>query len=509
MSDMHLFYIACVGLLLSGLVIRLAITMSYRLGLIDRPGEHKQHSHETPFVGGIGIYAALLVGLWFMGQLQAAGELPAKYLGALFVSGTIMFVTGLVDDIFLIGFKIRLALQSLAILIMIWGGGVLLVDLGAITPAGPLQLHWLLALSFTVFAAVGVINALNMIDGIDGLSGSIAFISLALLAFVGFGAGHSGSLDLSLALLGGVAGFLYFNMRYGRQRRARTFMGDNGTMLLGFLFAWLFISMSQGPDRAMSPITAPWLFSIPLMDTVGVMLRRIWLRKSPFHPDRHHLHHLFMNSGFTVRQTVWAIALIHLALGLIGVMGDRAGVPESVMFIGFLGVFAVFFYLILRPWRCVPFLRRLHGLLGLVTYQTRGVVVGRIPPERLDAVRDSLSSLIEDIPGSHLHIYRVDSGTTSYLFAILEVTHIDNDYVVNEARRLLRRLRLRCIGQEGMCVHPYESRKSSNDRRSENKTPHGNQRIRDRRHDSTKTLLYSSRSTPSNPGGANHSFAIH
>jgi UDP-GlcNAc:undecaprenyl-phosphate GlcNAc-1-phosphate transferase len=101
-------------------------------------------------------------------------------------------------------------------------------------------------------------------------------------------------------------GFLYYNLRYPGNRRARVFLGDNGSMLLGFLFAWLFIALSQGEPAAMTPVTALWLFALPLMDTVGVMLRRIWLGKSPFRADRHHLHHLFVRAGIgSVMSSRW------------------------------------------------------------------------------------------------------------------------------------------------------------------------------------------------------------
>jgi len=210
---------------------------------------------------------------------------------------------------------------------MVFWGGVALHDLGELAFGAPLELGFL-AIPFTLFATIGVINALNMIDGIDGLSGSVSLVTLFLLAVVAFTGGASDYALLALGLLGGVAGFLFFNLRFLSQRRARVFLGDNGSMLLGFLFAWLLIALSQGPGRVITPVTALWLLSIPLMDTLGVMLRRIWLGKSPFRPDRHHLHHLFIRAGFRVQDIVYAIALIQLTLGAIGILGMRLQVAR-------------------------------------------------------------------------------------------------------------------------------------------------------------------------------------
>ena len=121
-----------------------------------------------------------------------------------------------------------------------------------------------------------------MIDGVDGLSGSVSFVTLLFIGIVSFIADDQHNLMLTTALIGSVLGFLYFNLRHRKQRYARVFLGDNGSMLLGLLFAWLLVDLSQGSNPAMTPVTAIWLFSIPLMDTVSVMLRRLSMGKSPF-----------------------------------------------------------------------------------------------------------------------------------------------------------------------------------------------------------------------------------
>jgi UDP-GlcNAc:undecaprenyl-phosphate GlcNAc-1-phosphate transferase len=114
----------------------------------------------------------------------------------------------------------------------------------------------------------------------------------------------------------------------------------------------------------MTPVTAIWLFSVPLMDTVGVMLRRLWLGKSPFTPDRYHLHHLMQSAGFRVSEIVFIIVLLHTLLGIIGLIGLYLGISETILFISFLLLFSGYFLLTVRPWHFIPLLRHFHVLLN-------------------------------------------------------------------------------------------------------------------------------------------------
>ncbi|MCB1134529.1 MAG: undecaprenyl/decaprenyl-phosphate alpha-N-acetylglucosaminyl 1-phosphate transferase, partial [Verrucomicrobiae bacterium] len=198
----------------------------------------------------------------------------------------------------------RLVIQAGLALLMVYGGGVVLADVGDAFFVGALTMGFAAAVPFTVFGTVGCINAFNMVDGIDGLSGTIAAATLALIALVAGVGGDGATFLLALALLGGVLGFLWFNLRFGNQHRARVFMGDNGSMTLGLLLCWLLITITQGPNALVPPIVALWIFALPLVDTLSVMFRRMWMGKSPFSPDRNHLHHLLQRAGFRVENTV-------------------------------------------------------------------------------------------------------------------------------------------------------------------------------------------------------------
>ena len=354
-----LLFILCI--LVSIVFIRLSISVAEIVNLSDTPRtSHKLHDKGTPFVGGIGILAALCVAILFLTDIHDDSFYKYSALGLISVT---VFVLGFVDDVITLNYRSRFFVQILVVLIMALLGGVVLSDFGGILFSASLQTG-LAAIPITIFAVIGVINALNMIDGVDGLSGSVSFVTLLLISIVAFMADDRVNLMLTTALIGGVLGFLYFNFRYRKQRYARVFLGDNGSMLLGLLFAWLLVDLSQGSNPAMTPVTAIWLFSVPLMDTVGVMLRRLWLGKSPFTPDRHHLHHLMQRAGFRVSEIVFIIVALHTLLGIIGLMGLYLGISETFMFISFLLFFSGYFLLTARPWCFVPLLRHLYIVLN-------------------------------------------------------------------------------------------------------------------------------------------------
>jgi UDP-GlcNAc:undecaprenyl-phosphate GlcNAc-1-phosphate transferase len=210
----------------------------------------------------------------------------------------------------------------------------------------------------TVFAVLGVINAMNMIDGADGLASGLALIALlAFAAILSADAGLGGT--LLPALVAAVAGFMVFSLRTPWRKRASVFIGDAGSMLLGFALAWYAVDLASVRD-AMTPITAVWILAIPLMDTVSLMVRRMLKGVSPFAADREHLHHILQRVGFTHGQTVAILLGISLLLSAIGVAGWRLGVPEYAMFYAFMALFALYLYGVLHAWKLMKAVRKAH-----------------------------------------------------------------------------------------------------------------------------------------------------
>lgn len=444
-------YAALFGLcaLFSGVVIRFSIALAGRLGAMDRPGGHKQHAVSTPFVGGFGLISVVVV------AFSLGDRLPGGSTSVALLAGSVcMFVTGLADDIWHLGFKPRLVVQAAVALAMVFVGGVELASLGELLPGVAVDLGWL-AVPITVVATIGLINAVNMIDGIDGLSGSVSLVSLVFIAVVAHGADNPAYLLVAVALIGGIVGFLFFNLRYPGNARARVFLGDNGSMLLGFVFAWLLIALSQGGDAAaMTPVTALWLFALPLMDTVGVMLRRIWLGKSPFRADRHHLHHLLVRAGFRVCDVVAVAVLMQFVFALIGITCLLLRVPEYLAFWLFLGIFSVYFLLIARPWRLVPWLQWLNRRLGLPSMQVRGIFVGYVRRERCPQLLGLIAQGLSGHYDYQLSVFETDRENVPgrKVYCLVHVPNIGDEHLIGCVRRDVLRLRRRLARKHGLDI---------------------------------------------------------
>jgi UDP-GlcNAc:undecaprenyl-phosphate/decaprenyl-phosphate GlcNAc-1-phosphate transferase len=131
-------------------------------------------------------------------------------------------------------------------------------------------------------------------------------------------------------------------------------------MFLGFGLAWFLIDLSQGGDQLIAPVTALWLFALPLFDTVSLMVRRVLRGRSPFSADREHFHHVLQAAGYGVTQSVLIMHGLALSLALVGLGGVYAGVPDWIMLYGFLGLFALYFGGMTHAWKVMKLIRRRH-----------------------------------------------------------------------------------------------------------------------------------------------------
>lgn len=286
-------------------------------------------------------------------------DVPFSPHRPLFAGALILVVVGVLDDFHELSAKQRFVAQISVGLLMTLGAGVVLDDFGYL-----ISRHWVLSLGVlavpaTVFSTVGVINAVNMCDGIDGLAASLALVTVSALALVAWADGEVESFGALISLAAVMLAFLAFNLRH--KGRALVYMGDAGSMFLGFVLAWFLIRFSQGEGRLLAPVTALWIFALPLIDTVAVMVRRILLGRSPFLADREHFHHLLLAVGFTPKQTLTLILLLAFAAAVVGLAGEYLGIAEHQMFLGFLALFALHFWMISRGWRVK---RSLHKQLA-------------------------------------------------------------------------------------------------------------------------------------------------
>lgn len=343
--------------LIAGASLLLCLVLSplaRRIGLLDHPHARKVHDASTPLVGGFAIYIPWLV------MVVLLVPNPATAVPLLLATAMMLFA-GAWDDMHELRPLTRFIVQIIACCIMIFASGVVLNDFGSLLWNGVLGLGWL-SVPLTIFAALGVINAFNMMDGIDGLSSTIFIIAGSAMAWLALRAGLHFNASLLLLAVGAVAGFFLVNAQLPWNQSARVFLGDSGSMFLGLLLAWQFIDLGNGADRAFAPMTAVWLFGIPLLDTTRIMVHRWREGRSSMEADQYHLHHAFLRSGFSVVQTSIAITALILFTTLVGLAGEIFDWPEYLMFYGYIA-FGLYYNRVMgRCWREGRFLGRVTNL---------------------------------------------------------------------------------------------------------------------------------------------------
>jgi UDP-GlcNAc:undecaprenyl-phosphate/decaprenyl-phosphate GlcNAc-1-phosphate transferase len=317
-----------VSWILTPAVIRLARA----IGAVDQPGPRKIHSRPVPRMGGLAVFLGFFAGVAFAafraGYFDVLPELRLGYWLTLAVAATGMFLLGLADDLFGVPFQWKFAFQAAAA-ILVWAGGFRIEILSRPFGNTPLDLG-MLSLPLTTLWIVGITNAMNLIDGLDGLAAGTALITSVAVAVVAFNAGQPGIVGLSVALVGSLAGFLRFNFN-----PARIFLGDCGSMFLGFVLAVASIHGSQKAPTAVAVLAPLLVLGLPILDTGMAILRRIYnlgaesqkmdsglslryvVRNSRriFQPDRRHLHHQLLDLGLSHRG---AVLVLYGAVGTFG-----------------------------------------------------------------------------------------------------------------------------------------------------------------------------------------------
>lgn len=303
------------------------ITLIRRYRLYDMPGARKEHNQPVPTLGGIAIVAGTMLSLllWFPFSREI-GQV------CFFFAIAVLFGVGIMDDLKDLSAKYKFIVQiGLAILIAVSGIRVYSFD-------GLFGIHELPLFSqytFTILAIVGITNAFNLIDGIDGLAGGLGFMSLVTVGIFLVIDRDSQTALVAFALAGGILAFLYYNFN-----PARIFMGDTGSLVLGFVIAVLCIRLLQvnvsDPDPVLphAPVFVLGIVLIPVFDTLRVFAIRIWNGKSPFEADRIHIHHLLTNAGFSHGFAVRVICLFHAVI-LLNIYLLRSVRQEFVLLVLF------------------------------------------------------------------------------------------------------------------------------------------------------------------------------
>ncbi|WP_325894064.1 UDP-N-acetylglucosamine--undecaprenyl-phosphate N-acetylglucosaminephosphotransferase [Grimontia sp. NTOU-MAR1] len=319
------------------------------IGLVDKPNARKCHNGAVPLVGGISICISLLYFLFNNRDIIPHSELYGVCVALLVIVGTL-------DDKFDLSFKLRFVVQAALSVAMMLLGGIELNTLGNMFGFGDVVLGWF-GYVVTILAVVGAINAFNMVDGIDGLLGGLSIVTFGGLALLLLHDGQDSLAYLCVVLIAVLLPYILLNLgAFGR--KYKVFMGDAGSMLIGFTVIWfLLLSSQNGTNPPLRPVTALWLIALPLMDMAAIMIRRIRRGDSPFKPDREHLHHIFQRLGLTSQQTLIVICLVATGLASFGIYGEVSGIPEATMFFGFIAMFFVYALLLAYVWRITSFVR--------------------------------------------------------------------------------------------------------------------------------------------------------
>ncbi|TGD73122.1 undecaprenyl-phosphate alpha-N-acetylglucosaminyl 1-phosphate transferase [Mangrovimicrobium sediminis] len=300
---MHLFAITALSLLFA----LVCVHGGARVGLVDHPDARKQHQGSVPLTGGAAIFLTLLTGTAVLGIEPFTAQM-------LVIAGAV-FLVGLFDDLRHIDPWLRLGIQYAAGIALATYGGIAIHNVGDLLAVGAIPLA-LLTVPLTALAVAGLSNAYNMIDGIDGLAASLLALPLLVLLALALKAGHPMAPAVALMLLP-IGVFLLFNLGPNTRWWPKMFLGDAGSITLGFLVTAALVYFSQGGNALIRPVTALWLVSVPLMDMLATMGRRLRLRRPLMEADRSHLHHALMDRGLSARQALLCMALYAaLAAGL-------------------------------------------------------------------------------------------------------------------------------------------------------------------------------------------------
>lgn len=336
---LEIFLTASVAFVVSFLAIPVVIEIADRKKLYDVPDERKLHTHTIASLGGVGIF----IGFIFAGLIgiNIKSHPEFQYFIA---SVLIIFFIGLKDDLIVISATKKFIAQIIAAAIIIHLGGIRIESFYGFM--GIHEVDSMYGVPLTYFVIILITNAFNLIDGIDGLAASLGLMSLLLLSVYFFYAGMTAYSMFAIGLAGSLLAFLIFNTH-----PAQIFMGDSGSLVIGVVMAILVLKFVQvgGAVNAVIPVPSVVAISIvlllvPLMDTLRVFSIRIFRRRSPFSPDRNHVHHLLLDRGYGHTKVAIICVLSNLvliiAIVVLRSIGNTILVPAlflvSFSFLGYL-----------------------------------------------------------------------------------------------------------------------------------------------------------------------------
>ncbi len=336
--SVFLFLIALLGTLVT---IRSIIAVARIKHLFDEPSEERKiHVYRTPNLGGVGMYCTFI--------FSTALIIPNNYLpyfNSFVAASMIIFAIGLKDDLVGLGPTKKFLAQIFAALILSYLGNIRITSFYGLF--GVQEISYPLSILITVLVNIFIYNEINLIDGIDGLAGGIGLLSTVTYAICFYVMGYKGDFLLAIGFASVLIGFLYFNIS-----PAKTFMGDTGSLFTGFmlaLFSIRFMELNKLNHSLPTIVkTAPAItlsiLIIPVFDTIRVFLLRVLRGRSPFAADSNHVHHRFLNMGFSHMQATGILLFTNLLFIIVSFLLQEIGNAQLISFIIFSAIIVNFFF---------------------------------------------------------------------------------------------------------------------------------------------------------------------
>ena len=308
-------------------IIPRILVISHKKRLYDVPDARKVHTMPVPRLGGLSFFPVILMSMflvigfrlyfWDMDTSSLSFNMLYEYL-FLFVGMTLLYLVGVCDDLVGVGYRYKFAVQIAAALLLVLSGNWF-DSLGGLF--GIYSVPAWIGMPFTVFIVVYITNAINLIDGIDGLASGLCCIALSVLSVIFFLRGQYVYALLAICTLGILMPFWCYNVFGNANRGHKLFMGDAGSLTLGYVISFLIIHMSV--TNEVSPtlsnpymVIAFFTVLVPLLDVIRVVLHRLREHKNPFLPDKNHFHHKLLRTGMRVRMVM--VTILGIAVSFIG-----------------------------------------------------------------------------------------------------------------------------------------------------------------------------------------------
>jgi len=344
-----------ISALLGWLFIPRVLILSHRKRLFDMPDERKMHDTPVPRLGGITflpillICVCLVVGVWVMAGIPYdRANLNVMFVRfiLLFVGMMMLFLVGVVDDLIGVSYQAKFMVQ-IACALLFPLSGLWLHDLGGLFFIHEVPM-WA-GIPLTVFAVVYVTNGINLIDGLDGLAAGICSVALCTLGLAAAIRGQHIYLLFAFGMLGILLPFWVYNVYGNLERGHKIFMGDTGSLTLGYLVSFLLIYMASDSVAGLPRSNEMLMVGlstmlVPMFDIVRVVIVRLRIHRNPFLPDKNHIHHKLLRTGLSTRWAMGVLVALSALIVVVTVVGVRLHVGTTWLFLIDLAVWLIFDY---------------------------------------------------------------------------------------------------------------------------------------------------------------------